>query len=82
MHLEQAWNIRIWYSKLSGKGFSVKKRMLISLLFRDDQIMFTHAEEYMRYYVMKALIDEYKKLGPDINMHKLEYLCVWGGVAF
>jgi hypothetical protein len=56
--------------------------MLISLLFGDDQIIFAHAEEYVRYYMMKALIEEYKKLGPNINLHTLEYLWVWEGVAF
>jgi hypothetical protein len=35
----------------------------------------------MRYYMMKALIEEYKKFDPNINPHKMDYRWVWEGVA-
>lgn len=73
IYIDQA--LEIWYKKCAGMGFVIGDNTLHSLLFADDQVIFSQDEEDMEYMVRK-IDEEYRKWGLNINYNKTEYLCV------
>lgn len=56
-------------------GFPIDNKILHSLLFADDQIVFAQDEDDM-IYMLRKLKEEYEKWGLNINLEKTEYMCV------
>ncbi|XP_060527378.1 uncharacterized protein LOC132702628 [Cylas formicarius] len=75
IYLEQA--LRIWKQKCRNMGIPLNNANIYTLSFADDQVIMAQDYDDVE-YMMRKLIEEYKKWGLEVNLPKTKYMCIGG----